>query len=343
MSEPEIGIAVVWVFLFSYAILGSIDFGAGFWSMIYGGRHANRAAQTANRYLSPTWELTNTFLVLLVVAVIGFFPHAAALLGSVLLLPVGLVLLLLTIRSTMMVFAYSSSSQRFIRLLRIVSGVTGLLIPGLLLSVLPVTLGGFIGMVEGYPQLLFGKLLTRPTEYAHLGFGLCTELFLSAIFLADYAREGGDERTSRVFRRHALTFGPVAFGFGALAVMTMEPEAQWIVERIEARWPIFLLSLIIFIISYMLLAWPRRDGRPGYIRAAVIGVVVQYAIASLAYGTAHMPYIVYPLMTVHEGATNPSMFWSLLIGYSIMTALLFPGFVWFWRLFLKDKRYVGTK
>lgn len=343
MNEAEIGIAVVWVFLFSYAILGSIDLGAGFWSMIYGGRRENRPAQTANRYLSPTWELTNTFLVLLVVAVIGLFPHAAALLGSVLLLPVGLVLLLLTIRSTMMVFAFSSSSPRFIRLLRMVSGVTGVLIPGLLLSVLPVTLGGFIDIEGGYPQLEFGRLFTRPTEYSHLGFGLASELFLSAIFLADYAREGGDEPTSRVYRRHALTFGPIAIGFGALAVITMEPEARWIVERIQERWPLFLVSMIVFIISYLLLAWPRRDGRVGYLRAAVIGVVLQYAIASLAYGLAHMPYIVYPMMTVYEGATNPAMFWSLLVGYTVMAALLFPVFVLFWRLFLKDKRYVGTK
>ncbi|KIL36624.1 membrane protein [Cohnella kolymensis] len=343
MNEPEIGIAVVWVFLFGYAILGSIDLGAGYWSMIYGGERENRPAQTANRYLSPTWELTNTFLVLLVVATIGLFPHAAALLGSVLLLPVGLVLLLLTIRSAMMVFAYSSSAQRFIRVLRIVSGVTGVLIPGLLLSVLPVTLGGFISMENGYPQLEFARLFTRPTEYAHLGFGLSSELFLSSIFLADYAREGGDEPTSRVFRRQAMTFGPIAFAFGAMAVITMEPEAQWIVNRIQERWPYFLLSLIVFIVSYLLLSWPRPGGRNGYIRAAVIGVVLQYAIASLAYGTAHMPYIVYPLMTVYEGATNPSMFWWLLTGYAIMAAVLFPGFVLFWRLFLKDKRYVGTK
>jgi cytochrome d ubiquinol oxidase subunit II len=154
--------------------LGSIDFGAGFWAFIYGNRADTRAASIANRFLSPSWKVTNVFLVLLVVALVGFFPRATFMLGTLLLLPVSLVLILLKVRSTFLVYAYSSEKYR--GALRIVSGVTGLLIPGLLISVLPITLGGYILMVaDGF---------TNPAMFTSLliGYSVGKQLSLCPFF-----------------------------------------------------------------------------------------------------------------------------------------------------------------
>ncbi|MDA6082971.1 cytochrome d ubiquinol oxidase subunit II, partial [Escherichia coli] len=67
--------------------------------MIYFNRPKIKAANVANRYLSPTWEVTNTFIVAIVVAVYSLFPTAAYTLGTVLLIPGSIILLLLAIRS----------------------------------------------------------------------------------------------------------------------------------------------------------------------------------------------------------------------------------------------------
>ncbi len=75
MHEASIAIIILWALIFVYSILGSIDFGAGFWGMVYA-KHPTLVAKLANRYLSPTWEVTNTFLVFVVVAFLGFFPKA---------------------------------------------------------------------------------------------------------------------------------------------------------------------------------------------------------------------------------------------------------------------------
>ena len=72
VHEESIAIIILWALIFVYSILGSIDFGAGFWGMVYA-KHPTLAAKLANRYLSPTWEVTNTFLVFVVVAFLGFF------------------------------------------------------------------------------------------------------------------------------------------------------------------------------------------------------------------------------------------------------------------------------
>ncbi|WP_274650783.1 cytochrome d ubiquinol oxidase subunit II [Paenibacillus humicola] len=340
MNDVTLAITILWVFLFIYSIAGSIDFGAGFWSLYYS-RKNPRAADIANRFLSPSWEVTNVFLVLLVVALVVFFPRAANVLGTLLLLPVSLVLILLLFRSAFIVYAYSV--QQHVQALRFVSGATGLLIPGLLVSILPMTLGGFIHTKQGYPQLEFGDLLRSPTLYVHVGFGIMTELFLSALFLCDYGREAGDEVSSLRYRSLAIIFGPLALMMAVLVIVTMEPEASWIVVRMSGQQIWFLLSLVAFLAGYGALWIRRRDGRTGWPRLAVAAVVVQFALASFAYGRAHLPYIIYPDLTVEAGFTNHTMFVSLLWGYGIGTAILFPAFVLFWRLFLKDKRYLRTE
>lgn len=64
MNFELLGITVLWTFLFGYLIVGSIDFGAGFfmyYSTISGTRHIIH--NMIERYLSPVWEVTNVFLV----------------------------------------------------------------------------------------------------------------------------------------------------------------------------------------------------------------------------------------------------------------------------------------
>lgn len=339
MHDSTIAISILWGFLFIYSIMGSIDFGAGFWSMVFSKKNP-QAASLANRFLSPSWEVTNVFLVLLVVALVGFFPRAAYLLGTLLLVPVSLVLVLLLFRSSFMVYAYSV--QRKVRSLRLVSGITGVLIPGLLVSVLPITLGGFIHSEGGYPQLRYAELLASPSLYAYLGFGIATELFLSALFLSDFSRQAGDESTYRHYRTLAVYAGPLAMLLAVVATFTMNEEARWMVNRMREQGGWFMLSAAAFLAGYVSL-WIKRKGRLGWPRLAFIFVVIQFALASYAYGKAHMPYIVYPYLTVDEGITNHPMFISLLWGYAVGTVILLPVFVLFWWLFLKDKRYLRAE
>ncbi|NIK77841.1 cytochrome d ubiquinol oxidase subunit II [Paenibacillus castaneae] len=340
MNQATIAVSILWAFIFAYAILGSVDFGAGFWALVYDRNKNTRAAQIANRYLSPSWEVTNVFLVLIAVALVGFFPKAAYWFGTVLIVPVSLVLILLTVRSSFMVYSYSTS--RFSRILRWISGLTGVLIPGLLLSVLPISLGGFVEVTENaQPHLLFGKLLRSPTEYSHLAFGITSELFLATLFLSDYAHEADDLSTYRVYRKAAKWLGPLTLATAVLATYTMAPEAEWIVSRIGEQWPWFLASVVSFGIGYSALWWKRKAGIPGWPRFAVTFVIGQYFLASMGYGIAHLPYLLHPYVTIDEAITNPSTFRALLVSYSIGIAVLAPGFYMFWRLFLKDKKYIG--
>ena len=76
MNDTLVAITVLWIFVFIYSIAASIDFGAGFWSFVYLNQEKTKATNIANRYLSPSWEITNVFIVLIVVGLITFFPGA---------------------------------------------------------------------------------------------------------------------------------------------------------------------------------------------------------------------------------------------------------------------------
>lgn len=341
MDSLYIALLIIWAFLFIYAIAGSIDFGAGFWAMYYQNRTDTKSASIANRYLSPSWEVTNVFLVLLVVSFVGFFPGGASTLGSLMIVPFCLVLILLTIRSAFMV--YSHSVQRYSRILTIFSGTTGLLIPALLITILPAAIGGYI-MNDGVNQyILVDRLFSSSTFYTHIGFGLSTELFLSALLLSDYARVANSIETYQTFRRNAMLLGPITLIFAVAAIYTLIPHAPWMFENIIEPWRLLLLgaSLFAFIIGYTSLWWPtKQPHQVGQPRVAVIFIIIQFGLASFAYSSAQLPYLLYPEVTVQEAFTNETMFRLLLFGYAGGMAVLIPVFIWFWRLFMKDKRYL---
>ena len=86
MSLELVGITVLWIFLYGYLIVASIDFGAGFfsyYSVITMKQHIIH--KIIERYLSPVWEVTNVFLVFFYIGMVGFFPETARYYGTALL------------------------------------------------------------------------------------------------------------------------------------------------------------------------------------------------------------------------------------------------------------------
>ena len=78
MIFSYIGIIVLWLFLFCYIIIASIDFGAGFFAL-----HAKITNQDKklnhliSRYLNPVWEVTNVFFVFFFLVFVGLLPESA--------------------------------------------------------------------------------------------------------------------------------------------------------------------------------------------------------------------------------------------------------------------------
>ncbi|SEN62758.1 cytochrome bd-I ubiquinol oxidase subunit 2 apoprotein [Mesobacillus persicus] len=343
MTDALIAITVLWGFVFIYAVMATMDFGAGFWSMIYINREKTKATNIANRYLSPTWEVTNTFIVALVVAVYSLFPTAAYTLGTILLIPGSMILLLLALRSAFLVFSNIASEYR--KPLTYISGVTGIIIPGLLISVLPITHGEYLNYETGNAQLDLQQVFTSPNVYTFIVFGISSTLFLSSLLLADYSKVSNEMEAYKVYLRDAKIAGPISLIMAFCIMLTLQREALWLYNKMMEDLPLLWVSVVFFLLGGVGLFAPSffEKGVRGMPRLAVIAVTVQYLIASYVYGKAHLPYIVYPSVTIDSAFTDPNSFRAVFITYIVGFAILFPGFIYFWSLFMHDKRYLQQK
>ncbi|MFY0543778.1 cytochrome d ubiquinol oxidase subunit II [Brevibacillus sp. H7] len=342
MTDTIIAVTLLWIFVMIYSVAASIDFGAGFWSMVYVNHEKTRATNIANRYLSPSWEVTNVFIVLIVVALVTFFPGAIYTLGTVLLIPGSLVVLLLLIRSAFLVYAHMV--PKYNKMLSIVSGITGILIPALLIAVLPITQGGFVKRTEGVPMLDWKELLTSPHVLSYIGLAIASTLFLSSLLLSDYSFVSNEKQAFEIYRRDAVLLGPVTLLMALLTLQTMRWEAAWLYDKLFGYLPWLIVSALCFFLGYILLLLPQQVKLGLHLpRLAVISVTVQYLLASYAYGAAHLPYIVYPDITIQSGFTDPATFRALFVSYLVGFAILIPGFIFFWRMFMKDEAYLRQK
>ncbi|WP_226528406.1 cytochrome d ubiquinol oxidase subunit II [Metabacillus niabensis] len=339
-ADSLLAITVLWGFVFIYAVMATMDFGAGFWSMIYFNKEKTNATNIANRYLSPTWEVTNVFIVAIVIALVSFFPGATFILGTVLLIPGSFILILLALRSGFLVFSHVAKDYE--KGLTYVSGISGFIIPALLMLVLPITHGGYIEQINEVHQLNFAALFTSPNIYAFMGFAISSTLFLSSLLLADYSNVADELEAYRVYRRDALILGPISLLMAFLIMITLRIEANWLYTNMLDYLPFLIGSVLLFILAGAALFIPsgRHKGRIGRPRLAVIAVTIQYLLASYAYGRAHLPYMIYPDVTIESGFTHPNTFRALFVTYIVGFLILFPGFVYFWKLFMKDKRYL---
>jgi cytochrome d ubiquinol oxidase subunit II len=85
---PELCIALVIVGVIAYAVLGSADFGAGFWDLTAGGTARGGAIRgMVQRSMSPVWEANHVWLIFVLVMLWTAFPVAFGSVFSTLSIP----------------------------------------------------------------------------------------------------------------------------------------------------------------------------------------------------------------------------------------------------------------
>ncbi|PKR78408.1 cytochrome D ubiquinol oxidase subunit II [Halalkalibacillus sediminis] len=333
MDLEIIGISVLWLFLFGYIIIASIDFGAGFFSAyseLTKTRHILH--HIIQRYLSPVWEVTNVFLVFFFVGMVGFFPSSAYYYGTVLLVPVSIGIVLIAIRGSY--YAFQTYGAKDSKLYIFLYGVAGLLIPASLSIVLTVSEGGFVDIVNDQPVLLYEELFFSPLTWSIVILSIVSVLYISATFLTAYADVAKDEAAKNLLRKYALAWsGPTALAAG-LIVLQMRAHNIERFENIMDLWWIFALSGVFFVITVALLLMRK------YYSTAFWSLVIQFALAFFGYGISHYPYLMYPYLTIYDGFTNEAMATALIVAFIAGFALLIPSLFLLARLFLFNKKYV---
>lgn len=105
---------------------------------------------------------------------------------------------------------------------------------------------------------------------------------------------------------------------------------------LDVSW-LFVLSFLFFVGAVYFIWKKKRLG------LSFIFVMLQFATAFYGYGAAHLPYLLYPHVTIYDSFTNDTMAITLIISFLAGLCLLVPSLYLLMRLFLFDNEYVQGK
>lgn len=338
MVYEVIGITVLWIFLFGYIIVASIDFGAGFFSLhakLFGQSH--EINDLIQRYLNPVWEVTNVFFVFFFVGIVGFFPDTAYYYGTVLLIPGSIALILLSIRGAFYAFENYGQDSKLSWLM--LYAVSGLLIPASLSTALTISEGGYIiESSSGNVDLNWTELLLSPFGWAVVLLAIVSVLYISSGFLTFYAHRAKDTSAYQLMRKWFLMWGApmIMMSLFVFLSLRIQNEAHFMSAVFDYGW-LFIISFIAFAIAGVLTLLKKAHG------IAFIFVIIQMGTAFFGYGLSKLPYILYPYVHIDDAVTNDSMALVLTIAFIGGLLLLLPSLFFILKLFLFDKDYVRGK
>lgn len=336
MSLELIGITVLWLFLYGYVIIASIDFGAGFFAF-YGKwkKQDHIMNDLISRYLSPVWEVTNVFFVFFFVGLVGFFPDTAYYYGTALLLPGSIAIILLCIRGSFYAFGnYGSKNSTSYLFLY---GATGVLIPASLSTALTISEGGFIEQRGDEIVFLTSELFTSPYSWSVVILSIVSVLFISASFLTFYADRAEDVPARSLLRSFALFWAPPTVLASLFVFYGLSDQNERHFMKAVDLWWMFAFSLLFFLIATYLIYKQRNFGW------AFGCVMLQFFFAFFGYGASHLPYLLDPYITIASGVTNEAMGRALIIAFIAGLLLLIPSLLLLLKLFLFDAEYVKGK
>ncbi|ELI5498929.1 cytochrome d ubiquinol oxidase subunit II [Staphylococcus pseudintermedius] len=338
MVYEVIGITVLWIFLFGYIIVASIDFGAGFFSLhakLFGQSH--EINDLIQRYLNPVWEVTNVFFVFFFVGIVGFFPDTAYYYGTVLLIPGSIALILLSIRGAFYAFENYGQDSKLSWLM--LYAVSGLLIPASLSTALTISEGGYITeSSSGNVDLNWTELLLSPFGWAVVLLAIVSVLYISSGFLTFYAHRAKDTSAYQLMRKWFLMWGApmIMLSLFVFLSLRIQNEAHFMSAVFDYGW-LFIISFIAFAIAGVLTLLKKAHG------IAFIFVIIQMGTAFFGYGLSKLPYILYPYVHIDDAVTNDSMALVLTIAFIGGLLLLLPSLFFILKLFVFDKDYVRGK
>lgn len=338
MVYEVIGITVLWIFLFGYIIVASIDFGAGFFSLhakLFGQSH--EINDLIQRYLNPVWEVTNVFFVFFFVGIVGFFPDTAYYYGTVLLIPGSIALILLSIRGAFYAFENYGQDSKLSWLM--LYAVSGLLIPASLSTALTISEGGYITESSSdNVDLNWTELLLSPFGWAVVLLAIVSVLYISSGFLTFYAHRAKDTSAYQLMRKWFLMWGApmIMMSLFVFLSLRIQNEAHFMSAVFDYGW-LFIISFIAFAIAGVLTLLKKAHG------IAFIFVIIQMGTAFFGYGLSKLPYILYPYVHIDDAVTNDSMALVLTIAFIGGLLLLLPSLFFILKLFVFDKDYVRGK
>ena len=325
----EIPLILIGLGLIAYAVLGGADFGAGLWTLLARGEHADEQREHAHHSIGPVWEANHVWLIFVLVLSWTAYPVAFASIASTLLVPLGLAAIGIIIRGSMYALRSTARHELGGRVEAVAFGVSSLLTPFALGAAVGAIATGRVPVGNAQGELM-GSWLTLASMVLGLLF-VATGAHLAAVYLAADAARRDATGLAEAFRVRGIGSGVVAgaLALGALAVMHSDAPRLYDGLTGGAGLVAVIASALGGAATLALLV--RRRYEPARIAAAI-------AVAAVVAGwaLAQRPDLL-PGLTVTDAAAGPAVLWALVVSTAIGAAILVPSLGYLYTLVLRGR------
>jgi cytochrome d ubiquinol oxidase subunit II len=328
LGLPQVMAGLVAASLNAYVLFGGADFGGGVWDLLASGPRRARQRDVIAHAIGPIWEANHVWLILAIVLTFTCFAPVYARLGTILHIPLTLMLVGIVLRGSAFTFRtyddeQDSAQRRWGRIFAIASVITPIL--------LGVCIGAVAsGRVRPVASPTFVTQFVDPwlTPFA-VSVGILTLLlfaFLAAVFLTMETR---DPELSEDFRRRALAAGIAVF-FGSALVLLLSGRTAPLVRTglMASAWAVPLhLATAAAAILVLAALWFRRFW------LARIAVGLQVSLIFWGWALAQYPLLVPPDLTVANAVAPDSTLRLVLVTLLGGGVLLLPSLWYLFQVF----------
>jgi cytochrome bd ubiquinol oxidase subunit II len=337
LTLPDVLAATLALSLNAYVLFGGADFGGGVWDLLASGPRRNRQREVIAHAIGPIWEANHVWLILAIVLTFSCFPPVYARLGTVLHVPLTLMLVGIVLRGSAFTFRtydsqHDAAQRRWGRIFSSASVIT------------PILLGVSIGAIASgrVGEETSGGFVARFVEpwFTWFGFsvGLLTLVlfaFLAAVYLT---LESSDRELCEDFRRRALVCGVAVFLASAL-VLLLSPDSAPLVHGglLDSPWavPLHLLTAVAALAVFASL-WFRR------FRLARVAVGLQVSLIFWGWTLAQYPFLLPPNYTIRNTAAAEATLRLILIALAGGGVILLPSLWYLFQIFKTKPADTGT-
>jgi cytochrome d ubiquinol oxidase subunit II len=331
VSLADVCVGFVALGVTAYAVLGSADFGAGFWDLTAGGaKRGGRLRGMVQRSMSPVWEANHVWLIFVLVILWTAFPTAFGSVFSTLSIPLFLAAIGIIFRGAAFALRGQAATINEARVLGAVFALSSVLIPFFLGAAIGGVASGRVPVGNAAGDLVTSWL--NPTSVLIGVVGVLTGAYLAAVYLAGDSRRAGQADLERAFRARALGSGAVTGVVALAGLLVLRDDARDLYDGLTSG-----AGLVLVLVSTLAglatlgLVWSERFGLARVTAAGAVAAIV------VGWLVAQKPYILPPDLTLDEAKASNATLSAVVIGVGAGMVILVPSLWYLYRLVLQGR------
>ncbi len=331
MSLADVCVGFVALGVTAYAVLGSADFGAGFWDLTAGGaERGGRLRGMVQRSMSPVWEANHVWLIFVLVILWTAFPTAFGSVFSTLSIPLFLAAIGIIFRGAAFALRGQAATINEARVLGAVFALSSVLIPFFLGAAIGGVASGRVPVGNAAGDLVTSWL--NPTSVLIGVIGVLSGAYLAAVYLAGDSRRAGLEDLERAFRSRALVTGALTGVVALAGLVVLRDDARDLYDGLTSGGGLVLVIVSALAgLATIALVWAERFGLARVTAAGAVAAIV------VGWLVAQKPYILPPDLTLDEAKASDATLSAVVIGVGAGMVILVPSLWFLYRLVLQGR------